>query len=105
MNINQKIKSAAIHRLDEVETSSGAKKKTWVDTEETLDIAIYYLDEFDVREPFRYKNTSHVGLAYGDISEKKKEKALLLDEVKYKILAVNPSGRLVRYLLEEVDLW
>lgn len=104
MNLNQKTIKARVYTQEETSTASGAKKKTWKDSGSDIDIAIFYVDETSSREPFRFKQTTHVGLSYCYLSGRA-ERALLAGDVKYRILEVNPSGRLVRYLLEEVDLW
>ncbi len=103
MSRNTRFKKAEAFVCKEMESLSGAKKENWEKLPDPVFLAVYFLDELTMREPFRHKDVSCVALSPKKIDEK-----LLRFRVSGKIfdvLSVNFEGRFCRYFLKEVTKW
>ncbi len=103
MSRNTRFKKAEVFVCKEKESPSGAKKEVWEKLPEFVFLAVYFLDELTMREPFRHKDVSCVALSPKKIGEKTLR--FRITGKSFEVLSVNFEGRFYRYFLKEVIKW
>lgn len=104
MSVNSKMVSTKVFELKEIESPSGAKKSSWIERKDKINVSVYQASQYVSKENYRHTETTHNAVTYAKFLKANKFR-LLQDNKKYEVLDVDNSHRLAQVSLKEVKIW
>lgn len=104
MSVNSRMLSTKVFELNETESPSGAKKSTWIERKDKINVSIYQASQFVSKDNYRHTETTHNAVTYAKFLKATKFR-LEQGNKKYEVLDVDNSHRLAQLSLKEVELW
>ena len=104
MSINSRMISTKVFELNETVSLSGAKKLSWIERKDKINVSIYQASQFVSKEKYRHTETTHNAVTYAKFLKANKFR-LVQDNKKYEVLDVDNSNRMAQVSLKEVEIW
>ena len=104
MSVNSRMVSTKVCELKEIESPSGAKKSSWIERKDKINVSIYQASQFISKDKYRHTETTHNAVTYVKFLKASKFR-LVLNNKKYEVLDVDNSHRLAQLSLKEVEIW